>query len=468
MQKYFLCYYYCMKKLLILFLILLFLFPASAALSEGSDSELADSILAPYFIVVDSSDPSIVFYENGADERAIPGSTMKIMTCILILENCPDLDERVTVSRKAANMKDSNSLMHVIGGEDLSIRELLYGLMLESGNDAALELATHLDGSIEAFADRMNAKAEELGMQNTHFINASGAYKSGQFSTARDMAILSCYAMKNEMFRTIVSTPYYTVPPNQVRKKELKMINGNDLIVPSEKNRQYYPEAVGVKTGSTENGGKCLVSAASRNGNTVIAVMLGAKEGGSKLQRMNRVFRDSAKVLDKALSEEYSPAPMSSLPVEWELVSEQNGVRYILYADPSASVISLPNSVIDHLLQDPSAVKVLSDPGRLDNKSVGEKAGTLQIFWEDLLLYDGSYTLQKIEVPPTPEPVLSSSPLPSNTSEPEAETPSPMSTTRKMSGLLAQIPSGVIWGGAAVLAMSGGILVYSLIRKSSK
>jgi D-alanyl-D-alanine carboxypeptidase len=314
----------------------------------------------------------------------------------------------------------------------------------------------------------MNAKAEELGMQNTHFINASGAYKSGQFSTARDMAILSCYAMKNEMFRTIVSTPYYTVPPNQVRKKELKMINGNDLIVPSEKNRQYYPEAVGVKTGSTENGGKCLVSAATRNGNTVIAVMLGAKEGGSKLQRMNRVFRDSAKVLDKALSEEYSPVPLSSLPVEWDLVSEQNGVKYIQHADPAASGISLPNSVIDHLLQDPSAVKVLSNPGRLDNISVGEKSGTLQIFWDDILLYDSSYTLQEIEVPPTPEPVLSSSPLPSNTSEPVAETPSPMSATRKMSGLLARIPSGMIWGGAAVLAASGGVLVYSLIRKNSK
>ena len=453
-----------MKKLissLFLFLLLISSFPSAA---EEGGPDLSESILAPYYIVVDSSDPSIVFYEHDADARAIPGSTMKIMTCILILENCPDLEERVIISRKAANMKDSNSLMHVISGEDLSVRELLYGLMLESGNDAALTLAVYLDETVEAFAERMNAKAEELGMTNTHFLNASGAYKSGQYSTARDMATLACYAMQNETFRTIVSTPYYTVPPNQKRNKELKMINGNDLIVPNEKNRQYYPEAVGVKTGSTENGGKCLVSAATRNGQTAIAVLLGATEGGSKLQRMNRVFKDSARLLDMALSEQYSEFPIAQLPIELDLETEQGRLRYSLQADLKEDTIFLPNPILQQILSDPGILTVHADTGELSGKNAGDKAGRLQILLQDRVLFDGAFTVTDVEAPITPSPVPENTPLPEESPAASALPAEGHDSLKNPSAsFLSSAAVKII--GAAVLIL-GTILSIFLIRKN--
>ncbi|MEZ4628314.1 MAG: serine hydrolase, partial [Eubacteriales bacterium] len=142
-------------------------------------------LVAPYYIVVDADDPSIVFYERDPDEKCIPASTMKIMTCILTLEHVQDYNELVEVTKQAANLKDSNSLMHVFAREKLTVDQLLHGLMLVSGNDAALLLATHIAGSVEAYCELANAKAAELGMVNTHFLNASGAYRGGQFSTAR-------------------------------------------------------------------------------------------------------------------------------------------------------------------------------------------------------------------------------------------------------------------------------------------
>ncbi|HQQ40920.1 MAG TPA: serine hydrolase, partial [Clostridia bacterium] len=254
--------------------------------ARAEETDPLENLEVPNCIVVDQNDPTIVLYERNADDKSIPGSTMKIMTCILSIELCTDLEQKVTITGQAASMKDTNSLMGVIRGEELTVRELLYGLMLESGNDAALMLALTFGGSVEGFAELMNQKAAELGMTNTYFINASGAYKSGQYSTARDMAILTCYAMKNELFRTLASTVHYTIEPNNVRKRSMEMTNSNKLISDPEDSSLFYEYATGVKTGSTELGGKCLVASATKDGASVIAVMLGVAEGGSKLARM--------------------------------------------------------------------------------------------------------------------------------------------------------------------------------------
>ena len=216
-----------MLKALSLLIAAIFLLPASAVVSN--DPPDAD-IIAPYYIVVDADDPSIVFYERDPDARCIPASTMKIMTCILVLENLKDLDETIVATKQAAGMKDSNSLMHVLAGETLTVRDLLYGMMLVSGNDAALLLATRVSGSVTAYADLANAKAAELGLKDTHFINASGTFNSKQYSTARDMARLTSYALKNEMFCQLISTVSHTIEPNNVRKEPLVLVNSNRLI----------------------------------------------------------------------------------------------------------------------------------------------------------------------------------------------------------------------------------------------
>ena len=267
----------------------------------------------PCLIVVDQNDPTAVIYEKNADQRCIPGSTMKIMTCILSLELCKDLNQPVTVTAQAVALKDSNSLMGMIKGETLTVHQLLYGLMLESGNDAALLLAQALGGSVEEFVTLMNEKAASLGMLNTHFTNSSGAYKRDQYSTPRDMATLTCYALQNETFREIVSTVSYTIEPNGVRTRAMTMFNSNKLISDPADSRLFYEYATGVKTGSTAQGGKCLVASASKNGAGVVAVLLGVKDGGSKIERMTQVYEDAKYILDLALTEQFvsvSPADL--------------------------------------------------------------------------------------------------------------------------------------------------------------
>lgn len=306
-------------------LIIVLLLPLALRSSRAEEGDAPGDVLAPCYIVVDASDPTIVLYERDADERCVPGSTMKIMTCILVLEQCADLEQTVVVTGQAAALKETNSLMDLIRGETLTVRDLLYGLMLESGNDAALLLAQTVSGSVEAFAALMNEKAASLGMTGTHFVNASGAYKSGQFSTARDMAVLTCYAMQNELFRDIVSTVTYTVEPNGVRKRALVMTNSNKLISDPADSRLYYEYADGVKTGSTAQGGKCLVASASRDGASVVAVMLGALEGGSKLDRMSRVFEDAKAVMDLTLTARYEDVTGEALGLSYQTEAPVDG-----------------------------------------------------------------------------------------------------------------------------------------------
>jgi D-alanyl-D-alanine carboxypeptidase len=299
------------------------LFPCSVSLAE--DGSAPFDVDAPCYIVVDQNDPSVVFYEKDADEKAIPGSTMKIMTCILVLELCDDLDQEIEATGQAATMKETNSLMGVIKGEMLSVRELLYGLMLESGNDAALLLAQTFGGSVEGFVELMNAKAASLGMTSTNFMNASGAYKSGQYSTARDMAVLTCYAMQNETFRTLASTVQYTIEPNGVRSRTLKMTNSNKLISDPPDSDLFYPFATGVKTGSTELGGKCLVASASMQGANAVAVLIGLTEGRSKLSRMTQVYRDAISLLDLALTTRYVDVSAQDLGITCDLKAPVTG-----------------------------------------------------------------------------------------------------------------------------------------------
>jgi D-alanyl-D-alanine carboxypeptidase len=218
---------------------------------------------------------------------------MKIMTCILTLEHVEDLSETTVVTKQAANLKDSNSLMGMFYGETLTIDQLLHGLMLVSGNDAALMLANYIAGSVADYTDMANAKAAELGMTNTHFLNASGAYRSGQYSTARDMATLMSYALKNERFRELISTVKYSIEPNDVRKRADELENSNRLISDDpETSDVYCPLAIGGKTGSTVNGGKCLVAAGALDGARVIVVLIGADDPNSydMHRRMPHVF----------------------------------------------------------------------------------------------------------------------------------------------------------------------------------
>ena len=196
-------------------------------------------------------------FEKNADTPMLIASTTKIMTALVVLEHC-GLAEPVEILPDYTAVEGSS--MYLYPGETYTVEELLYGMMLASGNDAATALACHTAGSIEAFAQLMNDKAAELGLENTAFRNPHGLDADGHHSTAHDLAVLACYAMQNEQFRTIVSTNSITIGTQTYT-------NHNRLL-------RTYPGALGVKTGYTEAAGRILVSCAQRDNTQFVCVTI--------------------------------------------------------------------------------------------------------------------------------------------------------------------------------------------------
>ena len=214
------------------------------------------AISAKSAIVLDSTTGRVLF-EKQPDQQMLIASTTKIMTALIVCEQCNVLD-RVRVPREAVGIEGSS--MYLREGEVLTVQELLYGLMLHSGNDAAVALAVYCAGTVEGFAQLMNDKAHQLGMDSTHFINPNGLDAPGHFSTARDMAVLAAYAMDNPIFAQTVATKTVTVAGRTLRNhnKLLWQIEGAD----------------GVKTGYTKAAGRILISSATRQGRRLIAVTM--------------------------------------------------------------------------------------------------------------------------------------------------------------------------------------------------
>jgi len=214
--------------------------------------------------IVESMDTGKVLYERNAHTRRPMASTTKIMTAILILESGGDLSTPVTVSAKAATTWEPS--VWVRAGDVLTVEQLLYALLLRSANGAAVALAQNDAGSVSAFVEKMNHKAEELGMDDTHFVTTNGLDATGHYSTAADMALLGRYAMKNEKFRDFVGTKKYTLSIDG--KDPLLLTNTNKLL-------QDYDWVTGIKTGLTPRAEQCLVSSGTKDGREVISVVLG-------------------------------------------------------------------------------------------------------------------------------------------------------------------------------------------------
>ena len=190
-------------------------------------------------------------------------STTKIMTCIIVLEN-GNLNDIVEVSKKSAGT--GGSRLGLKTGDKITVKDLLYGLMLCSGNDAAVALAEHVGGSIEDFSKLMNDKAAKLNLENTHFVTPHGLDNDEHYTTAYELALLSNYALKNKDFAQIVGTKSYTVTINNYTKT---LSNTNELL--GTLNGIY-----GIKTGFTNGANRCLVTACKRGNMDIICVVLGA------------------------------------------------------------------------------------------------------------------------------------------------------------------------------------------------
>ncbi len=252
-----------------------------------------------------------VLYEKNPDVKRAMASTTKIMTAILTIE-AGDLDSEFVVDSYAIMVEGTS--MGLREGDRVSRRDLLYGILLPSGNDAANAAAVSVGGSIGGFVEMMNAKAEELGLSSTHFVTPSGLDADGHYTTAHDLAMLTAYAMKNETFCEIVACSSAEVEfgnPPYMRT----LYNSNKML-------HRYEGAVGVKTGFTDNARRCLVSAAERDGTTLIAVTLNAGDD----------WNDHTKMLDYGFTQVHC-YPLE-LSCSERVAVAGTGVSVEVYAEP--------------------------------------------------------------------------------------------------------------------------------------
>ena len=266
-------------------------FPASSAVSD------TPSVSAHSAALIDIDSKSLLFSKNHEDRMGM-ASTTKIMTALVAAENY-DLTRTVRVAPEAVGVEGSS--IYLYEGETLTMEELLYALLLQSANDAAAAIAIAVAGSIDRFADMMNERAQQMGLENTCFTNPHGLNDDSHYTTAYDLAIIAAHALSNETVRRIASTYKQNIPIDSDCNPRT-LVNHNKLL-------RLYDGAIGVKTGFTKKTGRCLVSAAERDGLTLIAVTLNAADD----------WNDHTKMLD------YGFENYESL-----LIAEAGGFKYSL------------------------------------------------------------------------------------------------------------------------------------------
>ena len=237
---------------------------------QGQDTYAETAVLM-------EAETGAVLYAKGMNELRYPASITKIMTALLAIENC-SMDEQVTFTEAClADQEPGSGNAGMKVGEILTMKQCLLVLMIKSANDVATQIAVHVGGSVAGFADLMNQRAQQLGCVNTHFVNASGMPDENHYTTAYDMALIFREAIKNELFREIISTLSVTIEPTNMNPEARSYNTHHALLSPSAP--EHYEGCFGGKTGNTDASRCTLVSGAERNGMTLIAVALRADAG---------------------------------------------------------------------------------------------------------------------------------------------------------------------------------------------
>ncbi len=311
------------KRFIIFTLVILLACPTF--LTAGAAPRAMPDVSAKYAILVEMNTGQVICEKNGY-ERASMASTTKIMTSLLLCEMC-DLDEEIVTTKEMVTVEGSS--MGLLEGDRVHYRDLLYGMLLASGNDAANTTAISIAGSIESFAELMNKKAAEIGMTDTHFVTPSGLDDEEHYTTAADMAKLAVYAMKNKDFAAACASKTATLEyGNPPYRRTLS--NHNKLL-------KYYDGAIGIKTGFTKKSGRCLVSCAVKGDTGVIAVTLKAPSDWSdhatlldygfsqletnELYTPSDIFKVAAANTSEVLNVAFTPPSVTLLPEQFEKVT---------------------------------------------------------------------------------------------------------------------------------------------------
>ena len=315
-------------------------------------------------------DSGRVIYSKNKDEKLPMASTTKVATAITVLENCDNLDETITVNDKAVGVEGTS--IYLRKDEEIKVIDLLYGLMLRSGNDAATALACHVGGTVEEFANMMNEMAKSVGANNTNFANPHGLDNPNHYTTAYDLSLITAHALNNPIFAKIVSTKNYVIEATNKSDKRY-LSNKNKLLSSLE-------GCCGVKTGFTSKAGRCLVSASKRDDCTIVCVVLNCAP----------MFEESSTLINSAFSEfEYEKIIDKDKEIYNEYIINNKEGKLYLYTKEDF-YYPLRNNEYSDLK--------LTYSVDLDNAKSGDEVGEIKIFFKNNLIKTLKlYTMNKID-----------------------------------------------------------------------
>ena len=361
-----------------------FYLPVSAADTPEDASAAPAQATAPFTVDAKAAmlidlNTNRVIYEQNPDERVYPASLTKIMTCLLVLEN-GNLSDTVTVDESAfADIDGSSSTAGLMVGEQLSVENLLYCMMLMSGNEASNVAAEYIAGSIPDFVRMMNERAYELGCENTHFCNPHGLHDDDHYTTARDLVRIAQAALKSETFKQITNTATYIMPATNL-SAERELTTTNQLIRDDTSNGFYYSKASGIKTGYTSQAGRCLISTAKSGGMYFLSVVCGAAtEVAESGDIVMRSFPETIRLFEYGFDNFAYVTALSPLyPVTQIAINNSAGSEYVALAPKDEIRILLPKNYDPALLE----TKLTLDAGAVDAPvAAGSSHGTAEVLF---------------------------------------------------------------------------------------
>ena len=357
------------KKLFVIFLFILVIYNnINVSYASVINKNYVD-IQVPAAVVIDF-DTGRVLYDKNGDEKRKMASLTKIMTSILLVENC-DMEEQIEVPKKAAQI--GGSTVGLKAGDIVTAKSLLYGMLLPSGNDCAYTVAIHLGGTIENFAKMMNDKAKVLGLTSTNFVNPHGLDNENHYTTAKEMAYLTRYALKNPYIDEAVKTKSITINFGSFTKT---LNNTNSLL-------RTYEKADGVKTGFTNGAERCLVSSATDNDRRYICVLLGATT--------TKIRFNTSKLLLEETFKKYKTMDISNYLKFYINVNVVKG-KIPNYEESINDNMSYPltNEEYDSIYIKQDIVQSLEAP-----VAAGTKIGKVEVYLENEKLYEKEIFLKE-------------------------------------------------------------------------
>lgn len=315
-------------------------------------------------------DTGRVLYSKNMNEKLPMASTTKIMTLITVLQNCDDLDQYIQVDDSAVGVEGTS--IYLRKGEIIKVRDLLYGLMLRSGNDAATALACHIGGSVEGFCKLMNELATKIGAKNSHFNNPHGLDDPKHYTTAYDLALITAYALNNPIFKEVVSTKNHVIP--ETNMSDIRYLTNKNKLL------SRLDGCVGVKTGFTSKAGRCLVSACERDNMTTVCVVLNC----------GPMFEESESLLNASFNEyNHTLLVDKNKEIPNKVIENTEGERLYIYPENDFYYPLKENE------KDKVEVKYNIEKSTAED---GEVVGNIEIFYDNQLIKTLKlYTMNKID-----------------------------------------------------------------------